>query len=103
VSERSGETGIAFLRGAEAEAFAGARVEAAGEGITGPLREVRHARALGEVLPEQAVGVLVGAALPPESEMSVAERAGVALVRGEYEKARRLLRERLQQIAAAQA
>jgi hypothetical protein len=64
VSGRSGESGIAFLRGAETEAFAGPGVELAGEGFAGPLGEMGHAGALGEVLPVQAVGVLVGAALP---------------------------------------
>jgi hypothetical protein len=41
--------------------------------------------------------------LPDESEMSVAERVGVALVRGEYEKARSLLQAQVRRIQANDA
>ncbi len=41
---------VDFMRGAEAEAFAGAVVELVGDGIAGFLGEVIEAGALGEVL-----------------------------------------------------
>jgi Carbamoyltransferase C-terminus/Carbamoyltransferase N-terminus len=55
---------IAFLRGAIAQAFAGSAVQLRGNAIAGALHEVGHAGALRQVLPEQAVGILVGPPFP---------------------------------------
>ena len=48
----------------EVQAFPGARVEAMGDGIQLALGIARQVRALGQVLAQQAVGVLVGPAWP---------------------------------------
>ena len=46
------------------ETFPRARVQPVGDGIQLTLRVARQVRALGQVLAQQAMGVLVGAALP---------------------------------------
>ena len=58
---------MAFLRGAIAEPFARPGVELCRDAIAVMLRQVRHALGLGEVLPDQAVGVFVGAAFREEA------------------------------------
>ncbi len=55
---------IAFLRGAKAEPFSRPLIELAGKSIAVVLREPGHALARGEILPDEAVGVCVGAAFP---------------------------------------
>ncbi len=50
--------------GAVAEPFSGPVVDLCRNAIAVVLRQVFHALALGQVLADQAVGVLVGAALP---------------------------------------
>ncbi len=55
---------MAFLRGTVAKPFAGPVVELCRNAIAVVLRQVFHALALGQVLPDQAVGVFVGAAFP---------------------------------------
>jgi len=62
--QQSGSGDIAFLRGAVAQSFAGASVEVARDAIAVGLGEVGHALTLGAILPEQPVGVLVGAPSP---------------------------------------
>ncbi len=56
--------GIAFLRGSVAKALSWALVQLTRNGGTLLLREVRHAGALGDVLADEPIGVLVGAAFP---------------------------------------
>ena len=46
------------------QAFSGARVEAMGDGVQRALRVARQVRALRQVLAQQSVRVLIGAALP---------------------------------------
>ena len=46
------------------EAFSRARVQAMGDGVQLALRVPRQVRALGQVLAQQPVRVLIGAALP---------------------------------------
>lgn len=55
---------IALLRGSVAETLARSPVELPGNPIAVPLGQVGHARPFGQVLPEPAVGVLIGPALP---------------------------------------
>ena len=55
---------IDFVRGAEAEALAGAMVEVVSDARAEALSEVTERSTLGEVLSDEAVGVLVGAAFP---------------------------------------
>lgn len=55
---------IDFVRGAEAEAFARAMVEVVSDARAEALGEVTERRTLGQVLSDEAVGVLVGAAFP---------------------------------------
>jgi len=62
--QHSGSRDLAFLRGAVAQPLARAPVEAARDAIAVGLGGVGHASALGEVLSEETVGYLVGAALP---------------------------------------
>ena len=50
--------------GGEVERFSGAIVEAGGDGVEIVLAEGGKGHALGEILTQQAVGVLVGTALP---------------------------------------
>jgi hypothetical protein len=65
---------IDFVRGAEAEAFAGAMVEVVSDARAEALGEVTERRTLGQVLSDEAVGVLVGAAFP--SVMGIGEEDG---------------------------
>ena len=62
--QQSASPRIAFLRGAVAEPFTRPRVELCRYPIAVVLRQVRHALAPGQLLLDQAVGVLGGAALP---------------------------------------
>jgi hypothetical protein len=55
---------IAFLRGTIVDPFTRPVVELCREAVAVVLRQVFHAVALGEILPDQAVGVFVGAAFP---------------------------------------
>ena len=55
---------IDFQGRGEIETFPRARVQAVRDGVQLALRVARQVRALGQVLAQQAVGVLVGAALP---------------------------------------
>jgi len=64
-------------------------VESLGDGVAAALGEARHARVLGQVLAYQAVGVLVGAALPGVVRVGEVERhaggtldAGIAVELG---------------------
>ena len=55
---------VDFERSAKAEAFAGAMIEGGGDVIAAGLGEIGEGSAFGEVLTDEPVGVLVGAALP---------------------------------------
>jgi len=55
---------IDLMRGAKAEAKARAMIERGGDGVAAGLGEAGERGALGEVLADEAVGVLVGAAFP---------------------------------------
>ena len=55
---------IDFQGRGEVQTFSGARVEAMGDGVQLALRVSRQVRALGQVLAQQAIRILVGAALP---------------------------------------
>ena len=55
---------IGLLRSAEVVALPGSGIEPRGDGVAASLRESSHACSLGEILPDEAVGVLVGAAFP---------------------------------------
>ena len=55
---------IDFQGRGEVEAFSRARVQAMRDGVQLALGVARQVRPLGEVLAQQAIGVLVGAALP---------------------------------------
>jgi len=58
------ELGELFGGAGEAQAFAGSVVELVGDGVEVGFGDGAEVGALGEVLAQQAVGVLVGAALP---------------------------------------
>src|SRR5262245_37306746 len=63
----AGETGgliVDFVRGAKAEAAARAVVEAGGDMVAVRLGELTEEGSFGQVLADEAVGVLAGAALP---------------------------------------
>ncbi len=66
---------MAFLRGAIAEPLAGSLVEGAGNGRAVLLGQVTHTLPLGEILPDQAIGILVGAALPTAGRPPATVRA----------------------------
>ena len=53
---------IALLRGGEEQAFAGPAVEGRRNGIAVDLGQMAQALALGQILPDKAVGVFAGAA-----------------------------------------
>ena len=55
---------IDFQRRGKVQTFSRARVQAIGDGVQLALRVPRQVRALGQVLAQQAIGVLIGAALP---------------------------------------
>ena len=55
---------IDFQGRGEVQTFSGARVEAMGNGVQLALRVARQVRALRQVLAQQAIRILVGAALP---------------------------------------
>ena len=55
---------VDFVWSAEAETAAWAVIEAGGDGVAVRLGEMAERRALGEILADEAVGVLVGAAFP---------------------------------------
>ncbi len=55
---------IDFQRRGEVETFSRARVQAMHDGVQLALGVAQQVRLLGEVLAHQAIGVLVGAALP---------------------------------------
>ena len=55
---------IDFQGRGKVQTFSRARVQAVREGVQLALRVARQVRALGQVLAQQAIGVLVGAALP---------------------------------------
>ena len=77
---------IDFQGRGEIETFPRARVQAVREGVQLALRVARQVRALGQVLAQQAIGVLVGAALPRavgiRKEYSDCESLGQAFVLG---------------------
>ena len=50
--------------GEEPESFSGPGVELVSDARAGPLRDVGHALSLGQVLPDEAVGVLGSATFP---------------------------------------
>lgn len=58
------EAGVDLCRSAIAMGLTRAMVEFVGDGVQVGLAERAEVRALGEVLPNQPVGVLVGTALP---------------------------------------
>ena len=53
-----------FQRRGNVETFSRARIQAMGDGVQLALGIARQVRALGQVLAQQAIGVLVGATLP---------------------------------------
>ena len=55
---------IDFQGRREVETFSWARIESMGNGVQLVLRVARQVRALGQVLAQQAIRILVGAALP---------------------------------------
>jgi hypothetical protein len=61
------------------EAFPGPIIEPGSDGVTTGLREAGHAGSLGQVLSDEAVGVLAGAALPRVVRSGEVE-AGAGLV-----------------------
>src|SRR5688572_4856159 len=63
-----------LVRGPVAMSFPWSGVESSGDGIAATLGEARHVGVLGQVLPDQAVGVLVGAALPGVMRIGEVER-----------------------------
>ena len=60
---------INFQGRGEVQTFSGARVEAMDNGVQLALRVLRQVRALGQVLAQQAIRILVGAALPPPIQL----------------------------------
>jgi hypothetical protein len=61
------------------EACSVARVQAMGDGVQRALGVARHVRILGEVLEQQPIGVLVGAALPRTVRIGNEDRDGESL------------------------